>query len=54
MEIVDSKLISLCINTLAGGDIVINFLYAEINIIGIVLLLLFLNNMNKNSQNNYN
>ena len=27
----------------------IDFLYAEINIIGIVLLLLFLNNMNRNS-----
>ncbi len=28
----------------------IDFLYAEINIIGIILLLLFLNNMNRNKQ----
>lgn len=30
-------------------DSLIDFLYAEINVIGIVLLLLFLNNMNRNS-----
>lgn len=43
--------ISGLIDPQPGGDGVIDFLYAEINVTGIVLLLLFLNNMNRSSQN---
>lgn len=43
--------ISGLIDPQPGGDSVIDFLYAEINVTGIVLLLLFLNNMNRISQN---
>lgn len=34
------------------GDTLADFLYAEINVVGIVMLLLFLNNMNRNKHKN--